>query len=288
MEETKIDEGGLDTLRLVHFNVSGRVFSTRFQTLAAFPESFLCVLVDGRFPCADLDSNGYFFIDRPWKPFEIIVTYLQTGKLYLPESCVEQRLVFDEAEFYGIPLQGPPRKMDRDCWTLKMHSKNVVIGDGGLSAKLLSTSRQQNGFIVGSCAFQNNAKWQVKFGQLKGWIMVGVLDSQANVSQFNFSYGSVGSFGVSNTGQVYENGKLTTAPPSTEDQSSNCFSEADILLVELDMAQGKLLITTVSSSPEESTIPQQRWECSGLSPGRSYFPHFNMLGPTGDRFTIDR
>eukprot|EP00475_Leptophrys_vorax_P029282 TRINITY_DN4282_c0_g1_i3.p1 TRINITY_DN4282_c0_g1~~TRINITY_DN4282_c0_g1_i3.p1 ORF type:complete len:119 (+),score=6.74 TRINITY_DN4282_c0_g1_i3:2-358(+) len=83
-------------------------------------------------------------------------------------------------------------------------------------------------------------------------------------------------------------GKLTTAPPSTEDQSSNCFSEADILLVELDMAQGKLLITTVSSSPEESTIPQQRWECSGLSPGRSYFPHFNMLGPTGDRFTIDR
>jgi len=49
------------------------------------------------------DSKGNFFIDRSPKPFEVILKFLRTGKVYSCEGVSEEELR-DEADFYGIEM----------------------------------------------------------------------------------------------------------------------------------------------------------------------------------------
>jgi hypothetical protein len=271
-EECKLDSEP-EMAQLVRFNVSGKLFSTRKQTIEAFPNSFLSLLTNGRFPNLEIDqSTGAIFIDRPSKPFETILTFLQTGKLYLGESTSEQALLYDEADFYGISLWAK-QKVVR--WTLKMHSQNVLISNYGLRAAMRDDS-VKHGFIVGSHAFNaedgQNFFWQVKLLRLKGWIMIGILDASSHISQPAFSYGNAGSFGISSLGQVFENGKLAR----NEETTGFEFVEGDTVVTKLDMAACNLSFEVNG---------QEVAKCDGLDPKGSYFPHFNLSGG-GDAIEI--
>jgi len=52
---------------------------------------------------AHKDSKGNYFIDRSPKPFEVILKFLRTGKVYSCEGVSEEELR-DEADFYGIEM----------------------------------------------------------------------------------------------------------------------------------------------------------------------------------------
>jgi hypothetical protein len=93
----------LEGEELIELNVSGRIFVVTQSTLLSQECSYFTGLLSGRLPTIR-DANGRIFINRPARAFEIILTFLQTGKLYLPNSPSFKRLVIDECDFYGIPI----------------------------------------------------------------------------------------------------------------------------------------------------------------------------------------
>lgn len=95
-------------------NVGGAKFSARRSTLTRVDDSFFSNLLSGRYPL-QLDSKGRIFIDRPPKPFEVILDFLRTGKWYLPESPQLRKMVIDEADFYGIDIKTSAPDMIDDC-----------------------------------------------------------------------------------------------------------------------------------------------------------------------------
>jgi hypothetical protein len=71
--------------RLVKLNVGGRIFDTTEATLLSRGQNnFLASLVSSQLPSIR-DDQGRFFIDRSGSIFEILLEFLRTGLLHVPE-----------------------------------------------------------------------------------------------------------------------------------------------------------------------------------------------------------
>eukprot|EP01114_Cavostelium_apophysatum_P024179 TRINITY_DN9393_c0_g1_i1.p1 TRINITY_DN9393_c0_g1~~TRINITY_DN9393_c0_g1_i1.p1 ORF type:complete len:306 (-),score=51.70 TRINITY_DN9393_c0_g1_i1:121-972(-) len=88
--------------RIIGLNIGGSVFQTTQQTLTSFGENYFSVLVGGTIP-SQLDKNGNYFIDRDGQYFTVLLEYLRTGDLVIPNG-MKKSSVLREAEFYSIPI----------------------------------------------------------------------------------------------------------------------------------------------------------------------------------------
>ena len=48
------------------------------------------------------DEKGRYFINRPSKPFEVILSFLQTGKIHWPESGSLREAVKEEVQYFNM------------------------------------------------------------------------------------------------------------------------------------------------------------------------------------------
>lgn len=76
-------------------------FSTSRQTLTWIPDTFFTSLLSGRISTL-VDDQGHIFIDRDPSLFTVVLNYLRTKDLQLPETKNGIRALLHEAEFYGI------------------------------------------------------------------------------------------------------------------------------------------------------------------------------------------
>eukprot|EP01127_Copromyxa_protea_P000781 TRINITY_DN1068_c0_g1_i1.p1 TRINITY_DN1068_c0_g1~~TRINITY_DN1068_c0_g1_i1.p1 ORF type:complete len:274 (+),score=37.02 TRINITY_DN1068_c0_g1_i1:385-1206(+) len=90
---------------IVKINVGGERFMTTINSLSSKGTNFLTLMVandrKGTIP-ALVDEKGFYFIDRSGKLFRIILEYLRTGSLYIPEN-IEKLQLSAEFDFYQIP-----------------------------------------------------------------------------------------------------------------------------------------------------------------------------------------
>eukprot|EP00727_Mastigamoeba_balamuthi_P012064 m51a1_g7480 hypothetical protein (194) ;mRNA; f:209998-210781 len=91
-------------MEIVSFNVGGTVFSTTATTLRSRGENYLTRILghiaDGQLAVAT-DSTGRIFVDRSPVLFSIVLEYLRSGSLNIPDS-VPRRAVLDELRFYSV------------------------------------------------------------------------------------------------------------------------------------------------------------------------------------------
>lgn len=85
---------------VINLNVGGEIFSATVETLTKTDNFFKKLFSDlEKGEAISRDKEGHIFIDRPHKPFKILLNYLQTGTLDKRNSKIEE-----EAKFYKIQL----------------------------------------------------------------------------------------------------------------------------------------------------------------------------------------
>lgn len=116
----------------VKFNVGGKTFETTATTFAvAGRNSFFGALFDENWNLQPDQSNEYF-INRDPDCFGVLLNLLRTGKLYIP-SNIPEKLIYDEAQFYGLldhvrsAKWGP---FDGNRPRLSQSIKNYAAADG--------------------------------------------------------------------------------------------------------------------------------------------------------------
>ncbi|XP_071495102.1 uncharacterized protein [Diadema antillarum] len=88
---------------IVGLNVGGRLYQTTGETLAGLPNSMLSDIGKGK--VAPLrDKSGNYWIDRDGEIFRHILNFLRNGRLVLPDTFRELRMLASEADFYGMSL----------------------------------------------------------------------------------------------------------------------------------------------------------------------------------------
>eukprot|EP01006_Ploeotia_vitrea_P013524 TRINITY_DN35330_c1_g1_i1.p1 TRINITY_DN35330_c1_g1~~TRINITY_DN35330_c1_g1_i1.p1 ORF type:complete len:569 (-),score=50.51 TRINITY_DN35330_c1_g1_i1:36-1742(-) len=94
--------------KLVKLNVSGKIFQTTRSTLLKYPNSLLATLAERPITTDDHQTQDIVeqqpvFINRPAKPFELILSALQLGKPIKVADTVLNELIATECEHYGVP-----------------------------------------------------------------------------------------------------------------------------------------------------------------------------------------
>jgi len=99
-----------NSTRMVMLNVGGVKVCTTLTTLGIQGPNFLTQLVEndaqGKTK-AYRDCEGYIFIDRNGKTFEVVLDYLRNNVLEIPPG-ITRRQVELEFDFYQIPYRKPP------------------------------------------------------------------------------------------------------------------------------------------------------------------------------------
>merc|ERR1712117_416696 len=88
---------------IITFSVGGTEYTAAKSTLRRAPFFAKMLNPDLGLQPAYKDSKGNFFIDRSPKPFEVLLKFLRTGKVYICEGVSEEELR-DEADFYGFEM----------------------------------------------------------------------------------------------------------------------------------------------------------------------------------------
>lgn len=88
---------------LVKLSVGGRRFVTTRSTLETQPDSFLARMFASGLQPAQLDSEGYFFIDRDGALFQYVLGFLRDrDRVNLPASHEQLKALLLEANYYGL------------------------------------------------------------------------------------------------------------------------------------------------------------------------------------------
>ena len=82
-------------------NVGGSKFETTLSTLTRHPDSMLGAMFSGRHEVPQ-DDDGYVFIDRDGTHFRIILNFLRTGVLDVPESLKAANELTRELQYYQL------------------------------------------------------------------------------------------------------------------------------------------------------------------------------------------
>ncbi|GMT14682.1 hypothetical protein PFISCL1PPCAC_5979, partial [Pristionchus fissidentatus] len=91
---------------LISLNVGGVLFSTTRCTLSSYGPSLLSQYIDGHTsisPSLHTLPDGTLFIDRDGAIFSILLNYLRSGRLILPDSFRDLSRLREEAAFYQLP-----------------------------------------------------------------------------------------------------------------------------------------------------------------------------------------
>jgi len=89
-EKEIIERRGLNSEEVIELNVGGQLFTTFKSTLLKAKDSMLFAMFSGNLTPCIKDKNGRYFLDRPPKPFELILDCLRTGMPFeFPESIEE-------------------------------------------------------------------------------------------------------------------------------------------------------------------------------------------------------
>jgi len=102
---------------LVKLNVGGTRLVTTMTTLSTRGPNFLTVLIEndkqGKI-CSQRDERGYYFIDRSGDVFKVVLEYLRTGHLHLPQG-MSQKQIEIECDYYQVTLpKKTTNKMKRE------------------------------------------------------------------------------------------------------------------------------------------------------------------------------
>eukprot|EP01084_Bolivina_argentea_P234610 394977_1 len=84
-------------------NIGGTKYQTTLTTLSRYPNSVLFKMFEGKFSLKP-NKDGSYFIDRNGKYFDLILDYMRTGKLIIPDQNQKYLLnhLLSESEFYQI------------------------------------------------------------------------------------------------------------------------------------------------------------------------------------------
>jgi len=82
----------------VRLNVGGYKYETTLQTLS-HGNSMISGMFSGKFPLV-YDNEGYIFIDRDGKWFNLILNFLRDGKIEIPRDPVDYSQLITEIEYY--------------------------------------------------------------------------------------------------------------------------------------------------------------------------------------------
>jgi len=86
---------------MIKLNVGGRLFVTTEATLLSQnEENFFSSLLSGRFTSLR-DENSAYFIDRNGSYFEVILEYLRSQEIEIPQN-ISREAIFREAQFYCL------------------------------------------------------------------------------------------------------------------------------------------------------------------------------------------
>ncbi|KAK2569435.1 BTB/POZ domain-containing protein KCTD21 [Acropora cervicornis] len=87
-----------NTLKL---NIGGQLFTTSLETMKKDPGSMFHAMFSERFDTKPAEDGSYF-IDRDATHFRVILQYLRTGELVVPDDKIIRKELLTEAEFYQI------------------------------------------------------------------------------------------------------------------------------------------------------------------------------------------
>jgi hypothetical protein len=116
---------------LIYLNVGGYKYVTLKSTLEnkAFAPNFLSQLiqndVDKKLPVRKDNKNRYF-IDRNGLVFGIILDYLRTSELNIPDT-VTKRQVEVELDYYGLVDISPTKSLNSIVDSWKIRAKGILI-----------------------------------------------------------------------------------------------------------------------------------------------------------------
>ena len=95
---------GNSKLKVIHLNV-GTIFETTHYTLSKAGEFFQSIL-EGTTEIAK-DNNGRIFIDRDPEVFKILLDFLRSDYLIIPEGMSQKVLI--ESNYYKMQLISPSK-----------------------------------------------------------------------------------------------------------------------------------------------------------------------------------
>ena len=128
-------------MSIISLNVGGKTFSTSCTTLRkSGPNSLLSKLLDNEADGTFIwtkDPAGSFFIDRDPLPFEKILSFLRTGKLYLDEHMHLDYLL-SEAEFYAVEPLLNILSLSRSTSSHELSKRTSVLNQDSLPSMLPS------------------------------------------------------------------------------------------------------------------------------------------------------
>lgn len=88
---------------VITLNVGGVLYTTTRSTLSKYPDSMIGAMFNGQFVPTNFDQQGNYFIDRDGDIFRIILNFLRSGRLCLPQSFKDYDLLEAEVDYYQIP-----------------------------------------------------------------------------------------------------------------------------------------------------------------------------------------
>src|SRR3989344_6896524 len=119
-----------DKTNLIKLNVGGTIFTTTISSISSIQGSYIDNLVkydsNGEMNVTK-DENGNIFIDRSPELFKIILEYLRTNKLYIPDNVNRSQLK-DEFDLYGLDMPSPEKKYLRHTADYKRFLDMTDIG----------------------------------------------------------------------------------------------------------------------------------------------------------------
>eukprot|EP01102_Stenamoeba_stenopodia_P009482 TRINITY_DN2798_c0_g1_i1.p1 TRINITY_DN2798_c0_g1~~TRINITY_DN2798_c0_g1_i1.p1 ORF type:complete len:504 (-),score=100.74 TRINITY_DN2798_c0_g1_i1:1363-2874(-) len=89
--------------QIVTLNVGGQIFTTTRATLCIHGDSMLNKMVSGTYS-ESTDAKGNIFIDRSPQHFDVILNFLRSGKILLPETLRDTIDLKDEFDYYNLPF----------------------------------------------------------------------------------------------------------------------------------------------------------------------------------------
>lgn len=101
-----VEDGGGDESKFgdddhVVLNVGGTIFETRASTLSRRP-SMLSAMFGECISMAKPDARGHYFFDRDGKHFRVLLNFLRTGRVVMPESRTDLLELQLEAEYFAV------------------------------------------------------------------------------------------------------------------------------------------------------------------------------------------
>lgn len=88
----------------VTLNVGGKLYTTTITTLQMYPDSMLAKMFSEHW-AETADKNGHYVIDRNGKLFSIVLEYLRTGCLFVPQkmrNSLDYNAILNEATYFNL------------------------------------------------------------------------------------------------------------------------------------------------------------------------------------------